>query len=141
MQRVKEHATHTHASTQVKSIITKPLPQHCKPPDKDNGNDIDMLSRWNEFLRRVGLKPAFRRSLRGPNSTVDLVIIAAVGVISGCYIWKPALDEYWSKRNALELNNNNNNGNKIAGTAGTNNTTVVQTTTTTTASSATTGDP
>lgn len=48
------------------------------------------------FLRAIGIKRGFRRT--GPNSLWSIAIAAGVGVISGQYIFKQPLEEYWKEQ-------------------------------------------
>ena len=52
--------------------------------------------RFSLFLRAIGLKRGFRRT--GPSGLVNIAVAAAVGVVSGHYIFKEPLDEYWKER-------------------------------------------
>ena len=75
-----------------------------------------MGPRFSLFLRALGLKPGFRRT--GPSSLVNIAFAAGLGVISGQYIFKEPLEEYWAEvrareaaaeRGGLPTNSNNNN--------------------------------
>jgi len=55
--------------------------------------------RFSLFLRAIGLKPGFRRT--GPSALINIAVAAAVGVVSGHYIFKEPLEEYWREK-ALE---------------------------------------
>jgi len=59
-------------------------------------------SRFSLFLRAIGIKPGFRRARTGPGSLLHLAVAAGVGVVSGQYIFKQPLEEYFAE---LEANN------------------------------------
>ena len=52
---------------------------------------------WKSFLRAIGLRHSFRRT--GASSLPNLAVAAALGVISGQYIFKQPLEEFWSEEN------------------------------------------
>ena len=49
------------------------------------------------FLRAIGLRQSFRRT--GPSSLLNIAVAAGIGVVSGQYIFKEPLAEYWSEQN------------------------------------------
>jgi hypothetical protein len=55
---------------------------------------------WQGFMRAIGLRPGFRRT--GASSLGSIAMAAAVGVISGQYIFKIPLEEYWTEENARQ---------------------------------------
>lgn len=57
--------------------------------------------RFSLFLRAIGLKPGFRRT--GPSSLLNIAVAAGVGVISGTYIFKQPLEEYWKEEHQRQL--------------------------------------
>ena len=59
-----------------------------------------MDPRFSLFLRAIGIKPGFRRT--GPSSLINIAFAAGVGVISGQYIFKEPLEEYWAEVRARE---------------------------------------
>ena len=52
---------------------------------------------WKSFLRAIGLRQSFRRT--GPSSLLNIAVASAVGVVSGQYIFKEPLEQYWSEEN------------------------------------------
>lgn len=56
--------------------------------------------RFSFFLRAIGLKRGFRRT--GPSTLLNLFVAAGVGVVSGRYIFKDPLDNYWREKLAEE---------------------------------------
>jgi hypothetical protein len=55
---------------------------------------------WQGFMRAIGLRPGFRRT--GASSLPSIAMAAAVGVVSGQYIFKIPLQEYWEEENARQ---------------------------------------
>ncbi len=49
-------------------------------------------------MRAIGLRPGFRRT--GASSLPSIAMAAAVGTVSGHYIFKAPLEEYWTEENA-----------------------------------------
>lgn len=77
-----------------------------------------MDPRFSLFLRAIGLKPGFRRT--GPSNLVNIAFAAGLGVISGNYIFKEPLEEYWAEVRAREAaeragGNNTHTESKSAG--------------------------
>ena len=60
--------------------------------------------RWSMFLRAIGVKQGFRRT-GAFGGMLSIAIAAGVGVISGQYIFKEPLEEYWREQKALEQQN------------------------------------
>lgn len=54
---------------------------------------------WKSFLRAIGLRQSFRRA--GPSSLFNIAVAAGIGVVSGQYIFKVPLEEYWSEQNRV----------------------------------------
>ena len=52
--------------------------------------------RFSLFLRAIGLKRGFRRT--GPSSLLNIGVAALVGAISGHYIFKDPLEQYWREQ-------------------------------------------
>lgn len=52
---------------------------------------------WQNFLRAIGFRQSFRRT--DANSWSGIVFAAMVGAVSGRYIFKEPLEEYWSEEN------------------------------------------
>lgn len=52
---------------------------------------------WQSFLRAVGFRRSFRRS--AGNSWSSLILAAGLGTISGHYIFKAPIEEFWSEEN------------------------------------------
>lgn len=59
-----------------------------------------MGPRFDLFLIAIGLKPGFRRT--GPSRLVNIAFVSLVGVISGHYIWKEPLEQYWREKRLQE---------------------------------------
>lgn len=55
---------------------------------------------WQGFMRAIGLRPGFRRT--GASSLGSIAMAAAVGTISGHYIFKQPLEDYWREENARQ---------------------------------------
>ena len=55
---------------------------------------------WQGFMRAIGLRPGFRRT--GASSLPSIAMAAAVGTVSGHYIFKAPLEEYWTEENARQ---------------------------------------
>jgi hypothetical protein len=51
-------------------------------------------------MRAIGLRPGFRRT--GASSLGSIAMAAAVGTVSGHYIFKAPLEEYWTEENARQ---------------------------------------
>mmetsp|Transcript_2178 Transcript_2178/g.5788 ORF Transcript_2178/g.5788 Transcript_2178/m.5788 type:complete len:81 (+) Transcript_2178:50-292(+) len=58
------------------------------------------MSWMNNFKRAVGLKASFRRT--GASTWPNIALGAFVGVVSGRYIFKQPLEEYWAEQRDLE---------------------------------------
>jgi len=58
------------------------------------------MSRLETFRRAIGLKPTFRRS--GSAHFVNLAVGAVVGMVSGNYLFKEPLKEYWEEQDSLK---------------------------------------
>jgi hypothetical protein len=56
--------------------------------------------RFSMFLRAVGIKPGFRRT--GPSTLLNIAFVSFVGVVSGQYIFKEPLEQYWAEQRQLE---------------------------------------
>ena len=52
---------------------------------------------WQSLMRAVGFRPGFRRA--SGNGLLNLAVAAGIGVVSGHYIFKAPLEEYWSEEN------------------------------------------
>jgi len=59
-----------------------------------------MGPRFDLFLIAIGLKPGFRRT--GPSRLVNIAVASLIGVISGQYIWKEPLEQYWREKRLQE---------------------------------------
>jgi hypothetical protein len=59
-----------------------------------------MDPRFSLFLRAIGVKRGFRRT--GPSSFINIAVAAGIGIISGRYIFKEPLEEYWTEQRAIE---------------------------------------
>jgi hypothetical protein len=55
---------------------------------------------WQGLMRAIGLRPGFRRT--GASSLGSIAMAAAVGTVSGHYIFKAPLEEYWTEENARQ---------------------------------------
>ena len=65
--------------------------------------------RFSLFLRAIGVKSGFRRT--GPSSYVNLAVAAAVGIVSGHYIFNEPLREYFEEQRKLgNLERKSSNG-------------------------------
>lgn len=54
------------------------------------------------FKLAIGIKPGFRRT--GPAGLMNIAVAAAVGVVSGHYIFKQPLEDYWTEKRLQEAN-------------------------------------
>lgn len=52
---------------------------------------------WKSFLRAIGVRQSFRRN--SAQSLFNIAVAAGVGAVSGHYIFKAPLEEYWSEEN------------------------------------------
>jgi hypothetical protein len=52
---------------------------------------------WSNFKRALGLRQGFRRS--GGSDYINIAVAAGVGVVSGHYIFKQPLEDYWREEN------------------------------------------
>jgi hypothetical protein len=57
---------------------------------------------WANFKRALGFRHGFRRS--GGSSYINIAVAAGVGVVSGHYIFKQPLEDYWSEENQKNRN-------------------------------------
>mmetsp|Transcript_69 Transcript_69/g.119 ORF Transcript_69/g.119 Transcript_69/m.119 type:complete len:81 (+) Transcript_69:148-390(+) len=74
------------------------------------------MTEWMDGLKRaVGLKRTFRRT--GASALSNIALGAAVGVVSGYYIFATPLKEYWQEQERLEQ--------AAAATSGTTSTTTI----------------
>jgi hypothetical protein len=56
---------------------------------------------WANFKRALGIRPGFRRS--SASAYFNMAVAAGVGVISGHYIFKQPLEEYWREQHKTNL--------------------------------------
>jgi hypothetical protein len=55
---------------------------------------------WQGFMRAIGLRPGFRRT--GASSLTSIAFAAFVGTVSGHYIFKQPLEEYWAHEHQVQ---------------------------------------
>ena len=71
---------------------------------------------WSGFKLAVGLRPGFRRT--GPATLINIAVAAGVGAVSGYYIFKEPLDDYWRKKQIEEAGQPQTVGQQPAGRGG-----------------------